>query len=525
MRGFIEEFISTNLNNNLLDLSSVINNGYNFAGAIILDPVEGFLVDGQGRRLGYSETIGAITEIPGSSWLGEEDGIGFFLEPVEGPFQLDLTGLGEDYYVSVELETEDGPAGIESEGFLAAGEQLTLDVPVNNAPVLDLNGDADGINATASISQNGGTTSITDSNLTIFDSEDQNLASATVTIQNPEDGNFELLGATATGNITVNYDATTSTLTLDGTDTITNYQQVLSSVTYTNNATNPNTTPREIEFVVDDGASFNNFSTPATTNISFLADGSGGQKTFTINQDSGTTTILNFGGAGTNPNPSNTVLSEVDILEFQGASLTPSNLLLTQSGNDLIINFEGVDNTEVILTNFILEDLNNLTNQIGNIHFLGDENNNSITGSESIDFLSGLGGNDTLNGKEGDDNLDGGEGNDTLIGDSGNDYLVGSEGNDSLTGNTGNDTIQGGAGDDTIKAGIGNDVIDGGAGFDKLVVDYSEVDEDFQISLGSGNINVYFPETGNTTVTNFNNIESFIMMSSESESSEELELP
>lgn len=125
-----EEFISTNLNNNSLDLFSAINNGYNFAGAIILDPVEGFLVDGQARRLGYSEATGAITEIPGSFWLGEEDGIGFFPEPVEGSFQLKLTGLDEDYFVSIALETDNGPAGIELEGFLNAGEQIIVDVPL-----------------------------------------------------------------------------------------------------------------------------------------------------------------------------------------------------------------------------------------------------------------------------------------------------------------------------------------------------------------------------------------------------------
>ena len=49
---------------------------------------------------------------------------------MEGPFELQLTGLGEDYFVSVALETEDGLVGIESEGFLADGEQLTLDVPL-----------------------------------------------------------------------------------------------------------------------------------------------------------------------------------------------------------------------------------------------------------------------------------------------------------------------------------------------------------------------------------------------------------
>ena len=37
---------------------------------IIFDPVEGFLIDGQGRRLGYTNATGAITEIPGSLWIG-----------------------------------------------------------------------------------------------------------------------------------------------------------------------------------------------------------------------------------------------------------------------------------------------------------------------------------------------------------------------------------------------------------------------------------------------------------------------
>jgi hypothetical protein len=94
------------------------------------DPAEGFLIDGQGRRLGYTEATGAVTEIPGSQWFGEVDGIGYIPDIVEGPFRLELTGLGEDYFVSVSLETEDGQAFLESEGFLAAGEELTLDVPL-----------------------------------------------------------------------------------------------------------------------------------------------------------------------------------------------------------------------------------------------------------------------------------------------------------------------------------------------------------------------------------------------------------
>ena len=471
-----EEFISQSLrptfNVDLLNGSSLLH-------SIIFDPVEGFLVDGQGRRLGYTNAIGAVTEIPGSFWLGETDGIGFISDLVEGPLQLELTGLGEDYYVSVAMETEDGSAGIESEGFLAAGEQLTLDIPVNNVPILDLNGDEEGIDSTASISENGGTFVIIDSNLTISDSESQNMAGATVTIQNPEDGNFELLDATATGNITVSYDTETSTLTLAGTDTIANYQQVLRSVTYTNNATNPNTTPRAISFVVDDGSSFNNLSPAAITTLS-LPDGSGGQEVFTIAKGSGTTTISNFGGVGEGTNPTSEILSEVDTLKFEGTGLVASKLLLTQSGDDLVLNFGGINNTQVILSNFALKDLDNLPNQIGNILFDGQttiqnkidifdsqENQDRVLSANKVTFLD-----DLDNSVDGLDNsvdiINGQKGNDSLRGNSGNDILRGEDGNDTLKGGIGNDRLYGQNQADNLVGNDGNDTLNGGFGYDRL---------------------------------------------------------
>ncbi|MEM8677467.1 MAG: calcium-binding protein, partial [Cyanobacteria bacterium P01_G01_bin.67] len=472
--------------NDLLELGS--RRYASSASYIVSDPVGLFLIDGNGRRLGYTQATGAVTEIPDSFWLGDEEGIGYIPNTVQTPVQLELTGLGEDYFISVALETEQGQAFLESEGFLAAGEQLTLDVPVNTAPLLDLNGDADDIDATASISDNGGTFPLLDNNLTISDSESQNLAGATVTIQNPLDSNSELLAATTTGNITVNYDADTSTLTLSGSDTIVNYQQVLSSVTYTNNAANPDTTPREISFVVDDGASFNNFSPVATVNTLFLPDGSSGQQTFTITKNSGTTTILNFGGVGTGTNPDSATLAQVDTLKFNGSGLTAKNLVLTQSDNDLELNFKGVDNTEVVLTDFVLEELDNLSNQIGNILFNGqstiqdsidvfdpqesqnqvfasnkitflDGEDNSVRGlNNSNDVINGLNGDDLIQGQSGNDILDGGKGKDTLRGDADKDTLIGGEGDDNLIGNGGDDKLNGGAGSDRIFI-YGNDNI------------------------------------------------------------------
>jgi hypothetical protein len=104
----------------------------------ILDPVEGFLVDGQGRRLGYTTATGAVTEIPNSYWLGDKDGFGFIEGLAQGSFTMQLTGVGGNYYVSALLETDAGPAGIEAEGTLAAGEQKLSTFPSTTLQPLTL---------------------------------------------------------------------------------------------------------------------------------------------------------------------------------------------------------------------------------------------------------------------------------------------------------------------------------------------------------------------------------------------------
>ena len=213
------------------------------------------------------------------------------------------------------------------------------------------------------------------------------------------------------------------------------------------------------------------------------------RKTFTIAIDSGTTTISNFGGVGEGTNPSSAILSEVDVLKFVGAGLTADNLLLTQSGNDLILNFEGVDNTEAILTDFALKDLDNLPNQIGNllfdqqsiiedsidvfdsqqaqaqvfdvnqVTFLDDLANNIDGRNSSADTINGQLGNDFLGGKGGNDLLRGGDGDDTLKGSSGVDQLIGGSGNDDLFGHGCDDILDGNDGYDYLHVYTDNEII------------------------------------------------------------------
>jgi len=98
------------------------------------DPVDGFVVDGAGRRLGFSESTGPITEIPGSIWFGNADGMGWVFGPVQEPLGLQLTGRGEPYYVIVSVETDHGSGGVIDSGVLGAGAQRGLPIVVGAAP-------------------------------------------------------------------------------------------------------------------------------------------------------------------------------------------------------------------------------------------------------------------------------------------------------------------------------------------------------------------------------------------------------
>ncbi len=190
-----------------------------------------------------------------------------------------------------------------------------------------------------------------------------------------------------------------------------------------------------------------------------LLIGGGDRDRFAIAAGDGTDAIPDFGGVGTGINPSQAVIDEVDTIEFFGSGLTPENMLLTPNGPDLEIAFEGVEDTKVILQNFKLEDLDNLTTEtgasvtIGNIlfdgqieiedsfdvfnandnrrrvfnrntvTFLNDLDNNTKGFSKSNDVINGQGGRDTLEGLSGDDLLRGGPGFDTLTGNSGADQF------------------------------------------------------------------------------------------------------
>ena len=279
--------------------------------------------------------------------------------------------------------------------------------------------------------------------------------------------------------------------------------------------------------------------------------GGGGKDHFVYSDfySSNTDTITDFGGVGKGTNPAAAVIAEVDTLKFQDDIFTARNLLLTQNGSNVEIEFEGgefyeLDKTKVILQNFKLENLQNLKASgakpaIGNILFSGqtsitdsftllDANStdtslgikntvtflndfdNNITGlDDSDDVINGQGGNDKIDGKSGNDLLRGGTGNDTLIGGAGDDNLNvnNSQGNNLLCGGDGNDYLLAsgnyGGYRGSISFGnpiIGNNTLNGGAGNDRLNASYSTGNNTLIGDAGDDRLNASY-STGNNLLS------------------------
>ncbi|HUN66663.1 MAG TPA: T9SS type A sorting domain-containing protein [Bacteroidota bacterium] len=105
---------------------------------LILDPLEGFVVDANGKRLGYSVAAGPLAEIPGSTWFGDSAGIGWIMEPTAFPASLHLTGLGGAYYSMVSVIDSSGSTGVIDQGVLGAGATRVIPIPSGVTSVREL---------------------------------------------------------------------------------------------------------------------------------------------------------------------------------------------------------------------------------------------------------------------------------------------------------------------------------------------------------------------------------------------------
>ena len=101
----------------------------------LVDPVDFVLTDPAGRRLGYTEELGLLNEIPEAFYTGDGDVEQFIiLAPLPGEYRMELFGLGEEALAV--LSTPDDETVFD--GHLAAGEARELGIHTCDS------GDADG---------------------------------------------------------------------------------------------------------------------------------------------------------------------------------------------------------------------------------------------------------------------------------------------------------------------------------------------------------------------------------------------
>ncbi|MHB8899989.1 MAG: Calx-beta domain-containing protein [Thermoguttaceae bacterium] len=126
----------------------------------------------------------------------------------------------------------------------------------NQPPVVDLNGPAEaGVDFQSTFYESSPPVPITATDGFLSDADSSHLVSLTARITNLRDGG-EYLAADTTGvSITSDYDASTGILTLVGNAPVSDYQQVLATLSYGNVSTALDETPRVIEVETSDGMS------------------------------------------------------------------------------------------------------------------------------------------------------------------------------------------------------------------------------------------------------------------------------
>ncbi len=141
----------------------------------------------------------------------------------------------------------------------------------NDAPVIDLdanNSTSTGVNFVTTYTENGAGISIADTDIAITDVDSTNLVSAVITLTNMQAGDVLAAGGLPAG---IASSIVGNVVTLSGNATLANYQSAIRAITFANTSDAPNTTPRNITVVVNDGFANSNTAT-ATINVIAVND-------------------------------------------------------------------------------------------------------------------------------------------------------------------------------------------------------------------------------------------------------------
>lgn len=229
------------------------------------------------------------------------------------------------------------------------GANRVIVMPV---PVIDLDSDDSsgetGADFIASFVEDGSPVNVVDADAIAFDTDTSNLNKLTVTITNLIDGSNEILTADTSGT-SLNASYVGGVLTITGTASESDYQQVLRTITYDNTSQNADTTTRILTITVEDGVFVSN---TATSRIQILT--SNDAPTIQAN-------ALTIAEGGT------VIITAADLLSTD-AEQSVAQLTYTISGVSGG-RFEFVANAGVAITSFTQADINS-----GAVRFVHDGN-------------------------------------------------------------------------------------------------------------------------------------------------------
>lgn len=275
-----------------------------FSGATLFNVADGGTLGGAGNygptatiNLGGRVSPGTGTSIAtlgfnnGITWNGSNDGSatmlfhlsntdatsdrlttgGNFNKGTGSTFRFDFQGTGQvgrtytlvqslsATFAASDLSFTNLAPGVTGTFAVSFNGNVTFTTTLANAsPVATASGGA------TAFTENGAALAI-DTGLTVTDSDNANLAGATVSITANFAAAQDTLAFTNANGITGSYVAGTGVLTLTGSATLANYQAALRSVTYVNNSENPSAAARTMSFIVNDGTSNSTAGTKSVT--------------------------------------------------------------------------------------------------------------------------------------------------------------------------------------------------------------------------------------------------------------------
>jgi uncharacterized protein YciI len=285
----------------------------------------------------------------------------------------------------------------------------------NVPPTIDLDGPGGGTGFATTFNENGNPAAVVDTDVTIADGNDADLASATVVLTNAQAGDVLAVDSAFPAGITAAVDTAVAgkiTVTLTGPASLDTFASALKLVTFHNTSDAPSTVARTLEITVNDGAVD---SAVATTTISVtavndaptnlltavlplqieantataiplsIADPDSAALTTTLSVTHGTLTAAALGGAGVTGSGTGTVTITGTVDQIN-AALGSGNLVY-EGAHD----YFGSDTLHMVTSDGALSDTDDFPITL-NTWLVGTSGNNSYTalpGNERIDAGTG----------------------------------------------------------------------------------------------------------------------------------------